>query len=178
MKRLIFLAAAIILLGSNCKKNTHITPPDNPYGLPNATQTGKNIFACRVNGENWISKKGIYNMGGSHSGDTISITGKITSSQLYYERITVRVDGNTVVGNTNTIASNSSGKIFFQGNRNCLCPNGGCDVFTIYATSGDIIITNIDTQRKIVSGKFECKIPMPQCDTLIITDGRFDILYY
>ena len=177
MKRVIFLAAAIILFSSNCKKNKHPIPPDNPYGLPNATQTGANIFACRVNGQNWISETGIYEMGGGYSGDTIWASGK-TSTQLHYERITVRVDGNSIVGNTDMIASNSSAKIFFQGNRNCLCPDGGCSVFTIYATSGQIIVTNIDTQRKIISGKFECKIPMPQCDTLVITDGRFDIRYH
>lgn len=63
MKKLLF-ATCFILAFASCKKEKHGPPPDNPYGLPNATTEGKNIFACRVNGQNWISETGIYNMGG------------------------------------------------------------------------------------------------------------------
>ncbi|MBN8835528.1 MAG: hypothetical protein ABS68_04550 [Niastella sp. SCN 39-18] len=175
MKKLLF-ATCFILAFASCKKEKHGPPPDNPYGLPNATTEGKNIFACRVNGQNWISETGIYNMGGGHPVDTVWASGKV-AGQSYYERFVVRVDGNAIEGNTYTVAPNSSAKIFFQGNRDCTCPNGGCSVATIYATSGQITVTKINSQSEIISGKFECKIPVPLCDTLLVTNGRFDISY-
>ena len=43
---------------------------------------------------------------------------------------------------------------------------------------GFIIYSKIDTLNMIESGTFNCLIPIPDCDTLNITDGRFDIKYH
>ncbi len=65
---IIFLTiTSILCFGcTSCKKDT--TPEaDNTYGLPNASQTGANILACRINGKNWVSNQGIYALGGGSS---------------------------------------------------------------------------------------------------------------
>lgn len=56
------LCIAIISTASNCKKNT--IDPNSDNGLPPVTQTGANIFACKVNGKPWISETSIYALGG------------------------------------------------------------------------------------------------------------------
>ncbi len=45
------------------------------------------------------------------------------------------------------------------------------------ATSGIIQLTKLDNSKKIVSGSFSCVIPIESCDSLRVTDGRFDIIY-
>jgi hypothetical protein len=160
---------------AKCNKEKNVLPPDNPYGLPNATQKGANVFACRVNGENWISKKGIYNMGGGVDNDTIRVFGspKING---YFEDITLVIKGNLVEGNTYIFDSNNY-KVDFSTNKTCIGYTGS-NVVHLFSISGSLKLTKLDTNRKILSGLFNCIIPIPNCDTLNITDGRFDIQYY
>jgi hypothetical protein len=90
---LYFLVAGLFIITSanECKK---IGPPTTDNGLPLATQTGANIFACRVNGVNWIAKNSIYNRGGGVVGDTIYTWGAIqlqliSMNDLTYKLITI-----------------------------------------------------------------------------------------
>ncbi len=64
------------LLGCSGCKNSPSPAVDNPYGLPNATQTGANVFACRINGQNWISSTSILAMGAGIFNDSLRITGE------------------------------------------------------------------------------------------------------
>jgi hypothetical protein len=61
------IAATLVLICifcfSNCHKNSN-PAPDNPYGLPNATQTGAGVFAYRINGVNAIANDDIIHQGG------------------------------------------------------------------------------------------------------------------
>ncbi len=175
MKPMFIVLSLFCILFSSCKKDKNNPEPDNPYGLPNATQTGANIFACRVNGQNWISEKGIYSIGGGIYNDTLFAFGSLDVP--YIETFSLRVGEHPVEGGVYAIAINSSTIFDLLSNKNCSCPNGGCTVNTIYATAGQVNITKIDTQREIVSGKFHAKVPITGCDTLFITDGRFDIRY-
>lgn len=158
---------------NQCKKVKNTEPaPDNPYGLPNATQTGANIFACRVNGVNWISKTDIYNLGASVSNDTLNLGGggggllfnglgfsikQLQQGQLYLLKNSVYPIGNVFI--TNAVNSCVSGTLNAR------------------AVSGSVSLIKYDVTNKIVAGTFSCTIPIPQCDTLKITDGRFDIKY-
>jgi hypothetical protein len=65
-----------------CKKDKSLTP-DNPYGLPNATQSGANTFACRVNNINFIAngKQGYPPLIGAQLvSDTLSVGGAMSRS--------------------------------------------------------------------------------------------------
>ena len=48
---------SLCLLCSSCGKDDD--GPDNPHGLPNATQNGANTFGCLINGEPWIAEIGL-----------------------------------------------------------------------------------------------------------------------
>ena len=176
LKRLLTAFALLTLfIFLQCHKDYN-PPIDNPYGLPNATQSGANIFACRVNGVNWISKTDIYNLGGGVSNDTLSGHGTVLGNN-YFDMIEFTIQGGAMAGGHYTFNSTSGQKINFQTNKTC---NGylGNNIQHLVSTSGLGIITKIDKLNKIISGTFNCKVPVATCDTLNITDGRFDINYY
>jgi hypothetical protein len=58
-----------------------------------------------------------------------------------------------------------------------LCLHPGLSL-SLYGTDGELALTKLDKINKIASGTFNCIIPIPNCDTLKVTDGRFDIKYY
>ena len=74
----LLVVMAFCTYGTSCKKSTIISS-DNSYGLPNAIQTGANIFACRINDSNWITKASILNLGTSffrsNNRDTLKLSG-------------------------------------------------------------------------------------------------------
>jgi hypothetical protein len=43
---------------------------------------------------------------------------------------------------------------------------------------GELKLSKVDVSNKIISGTFWFNIKTDFCDTLKITDGRFDIKYY
>ena len=178
MKPLSRLLTAFLLITmfsfNQCKKN-HGIQSDNPYGLPNATQTGANMFACRVNGVNWISGNGITLMGGGVSNDTLSAHGE-TGDGNYFDMIEFTIQGGAVQGGQYNFNITGGKKINFETLKTC---NGYLgSILHQVSTSGTGLITKIDKTNKIISGTFNCKIPIATCDTLNITDGRFDINYY
>lgn len=47
-----------------------------------------------------------------------------------------------------------------------------------FSKAGNLVITKFDTTRRIVSGIFDgLAFPIPGCDTLHVTNGRFDYYY-
>lgn len=52
-----------------------------------------------------------------------------------------------------------------------------CDFFEENTISGILTITKFDKVNYIISGTFEFTTALNGCDTLRITDGRFDIKY-
>lgn len=73
---LLLMLAFTTLTASECKKPK--PDPNSDNGLPPATQTGQGVFACKVNGQPWISERGLRNMGGGLHGDTLSAFGSMT----------------------------------------------------------------------------------------------------
>jgi len=149
--------------------------PDNPFGLPNATQTGAKIFAYLKNGMPQIAKQGIYTMGGGVDNDTLGVTGS-AGDNTYFERITINIRGG-IQESTYQVDNPAPGfrTIWISTNKDCF---GVGNVQNVYSTTGKVVLTKIDKVNKIISGTFNCKIPIPNCDTLNITEGRFDIKYY
>lgn len=158
-----------------CKKNKNTIPPDNPYGLPNATQEGKGIFACRVNGENWIVKNRMYTLGGGVRNDTLSISGS-SGGEDYFHRLTLYIS-EVIEANRTYVLNNEHNNILLSANWTPCQGAMGSNVIREYATSGEIRLTKFDSDKKIIAGVFTCKIPIAACDTLNVTDGRFDIRF-
>lgn len=177
MKKLLYcFAITTILMANECKRSKPVRP-NTGDGLPPATQTGANIFACKIDGRNWISGTGISLMNAGISNDTTSLTG-VDGDTNYFERMTIRIDGGAyLINNPFLIPDNFNISILWSANKSC---NGllGSGIINSYATQGKITLTRIDSINRVVSGLFECKIPISNCDTLLITNGRFDVRTY
>ena len=146
--------------------------PDNPYGLPNATQTGANIFACRLNGQNWVSASGIFHNRAGISNDTLAASADRSNNG--FELIVLIVKGNARQGEIYSFSDTTKALAEFRTNNLCGIQTGS--VYRYFSTGGSITITKIDTINKAISGTFNFIAPRTDCgDTLRITDGRFDI---
>ncbi|MBK0383654.1 hypothetical protein I5M32_11860 [Pedobacter sp. SD-b] len=174
-KSIFFLLVLSFLFttGMKCKKENNL----DPDGLPKATQTGANVFACKVNGENWISSKSIYDIGGSIRHDTLVVSGSNPSGETFFETYIIRINKFSNKKNQYQLIDTIN-YAEYATNKNCFKISQGYGVGSAKSTDGQIIFTKVDTQKKILSGTFWFNIPTDYCDTLHITDGRFDIRYY
>lgn len=170
---LTFFTLFAVAACTSCKKNAE-PAPDNPYGLPNATQSGANVFAYLNNGVPQIAKNSIYTMGGGVKNDTLYATGE-SGDANYFESLGLAISGGLKKDSIYPIYAQKN-VIKMVTNKSCLGYLGS-NVITAFATSGSILPLKIDLQNKIISGTFNCKIPIANCDTVKITEGRFDIKY-
>ena len=170
MKPLIFFCIFLLNTTLSCKK--HKNDADNPYGLPNASQNGANVFACRINDQNYIAYNDINHIGASISNDTILIGGR--TKKPYYESLLIQIKTGSAGVGTYTINNNS----FAEYITDSLCTGLVTSLYQFHAISGSIQLTKLDKTNKIVAGTFNLVIPVTNCDTLKIIDGRLDINYY
>jgi hypothetical protein len=179
MKRSLKLfAVAIVFSGvfcfSQCRKDN--PKPDNPYGLPNATQTGAGVFACLINGQKFIAghQRPYFPHGAQVEGDSLYLNAAPAVSH-YYTIIGIYIKPLNYDKNEYAIDAVNV-EAAFGTDSTCLGFIGG---ITSYSKTGNIVITKLDTARRIVSGTFEgLTFAIPGCDTLHVTNGRFDYYYY
>ncbi len=156
-----------------CKKNNNASISDNPYGLPNATQTGAGVFACRINGVNFVAGSVPFYMNYAQLvKDTIYMNGGIEQS-LHFEGVGLFIKQIVSIGNY----SIDSVKVGAAYTTDSTCAGISSQATTAFSKNGIIKITKFDANNKIVSGSFNCTFSIPNCDTLHITDGRFDYQY-
>lgn len=169
MRYFIFLILAAITLCSCHKSAPEIA--DNPYGLPNLADAG--TFACRLDNANFISAFKWPFSQCAITNDTLLITGTPTTISA------IKTIGITIFGNLNSGASynindTAAAEIFYLSDSTCAGLGAG-DSYR--AVDGTITLTKLDTNQKRMMGTFNCKIPIPGCDTISITNGRFDSYY-
>ena len=169
---LVGMALINILSCSSCK-NAAAPVPDNPYGLPNATQTGANTFACRINGKNYIVSNWNIGSGTLLNGDTLlGCRAPFGSQSFTYLTLSLKNKFSPELYSLDNI----NYSIQYLTDSTCL----GILSTVLNANSiiGQIEVTRLDKVNRVFSGKFNCKIPLKGCDTLNITDGRFDTYIY
>jgi hypothetical protein len=180
MKKYYFILALILLSLTACKKDKHIdgtgTPPPQQQQLPPITTEGKNTFGCLVNGEVWLPEITPYQMfhyplTSSYENTLFRVTAKkYFSNEDILQIITLYIDN---VNNEGNYPLNSS-----------ILPVGAYGDyinFCIYTTDstqiGIVEILKLDTSNKIIAGTFEMKLWKEGCDTINITEGRFDVKF-
>jgi hypothetical protein len=195
MRTFIVLILSSFFLAIHCKKNNQ-PPPDNPYGLPNATQTGANTFGCRVNGTNYVLEK----LGGqyirtsflkSNNRDTLtfSVKGKpdnifdligFTINSKIQQGATYRFNDTTKAIATTLKSFASCGvEVVLDIPQLSKAVDGFINISKFSGTysippccsRGDL------DANAIIAGTFNFIIAIPGCDTIKVTDGRFDINY-
>jgi hypothetical protein len=189
MTRLRLWLALLVLIAtltqcSSCKENV------NPE-LPPETQTGAGTFACLVNGEVWryndptgISLKPTTDLVFNpldHEG-RLDIYGlRYDDKNISTDQIGLGADSLTIRSIAKVDSQNNEMGLFYTNSKLSKCN----DFFTKvqidssknFYRQGKVVITKLDLQAKIISGRFDCKIFQTGCDTLKITEGRFDFKY-
>jgi hypothetical protein len=175
MKYILIVIGYLLLTGLSCKKSSNQQEDE----LPPITQTGAKTFGCLVNGKVFIPK------GSDGSGRS--------NFKAIYEYFNGRpyllVDARQFInGFPNGTIILSVDSAFTTGIYPIVTSkrmvNFGWDTYshtcgvsitdsTTFKT-GTINLTKVDVANGIFSGTFNCKIKPANCDTINITEGRFD----
>jgi len=178
MKKLpLFLIFTCLIIFTFCRKEK----PVEPDQLPPITTSGKNTFGCMVNGCVWLPQVHV-NFGGLHrltasmNANGVSIVAnKRIVDQNIYQGISMGVHSNWLDSMALDYPYDSS--IFEREGASAVFVDGiaGCDYETDSINKGYIKFLRIDHTARIFSGIFEFMVAKPGCDTIRITNGRFDI---
>ncbi|WP_400192899.1 hypothetical protein [Hymenobacter sp. B81] len=173
------LGYAALLLLTQCSKCKHDDPTPAAQ-LPAATQEGKNTFGCLVNGQVWLPQgsSGIapnfrvsYDPG--YAGGSLAIrtyrypTGSSKGQGL------ILGSGGVARPGTYALAAPDAAAFFSNEAWPFPCTEYDNDLPGTYCR-GTLTVTRLDIAARIVSGTFAFTLAKPGCDTLRVTDGRFD----
>ena len=141
--------------------------------LPPATQTGEDTFGAYVNGEVWVPKGRpstfrsnlniIYDPG--YEGGNLEM--KAYRILDTYEESIFMYMSNLDHEGLYEFGKPEIGSAIFRSD--CIYERKE-DVFR----KGTLEITRLDMEAGIISGKFEFTLAMADCDTIRVTEGRFD----
>lgn len=158
-----------LLLFTSCKKDK-VEP-----SLPEATMEGKDTFGAMVNGEIWVPKGRpstfepnldvVYNPNYSGGSFDIRAFSKIKDDPAFYEYFYIymtQLDHEGIY----TFGNPDIGTVTFSSQT--------CEYEREDNVHGKLEITKLDMQKGIIAGKFEFTLAKPGCDTIRVTEGRFD----
>jgi len=169
-----FLLISIGLLSSQCKPKE----PNPNDQLPPITQTGANTFGCKVNGKVWIPAGKpstfqsnlfvLYDEGYGGNLDIRTYRGDGNNGDY------LSLNGFDIYGESTFMINNTNPELLRQKISfiNSICSYNYDETFY---RNGYITISKLDRQKGIISGTFECTMKKEGCDTLKITEGRFDL---
>ncbi|MEZ4919124.1 MAG: hypothetical protein R2792_08460 [Saprospiraceae bacterium] len=178
------ICAFLLTLLACCKKEQNC-PPD----LPCATQTGENTFGCYIDGEPWVA--GIapyildptlhkfiawYDETGYGDDNNNKLTIKVISvDSTIFDFITIILSG--VYENTILIDNHSPNDIYAHISLEDSPFDDDYYLDTLY--NYIFKFEKIDTSSNTIAGTFNFRtISEDGLDTIYITEGRFDKVYY
>jgi hypothetical protein len=165
-------ALALLLLFTQCKKDDPIS------ALPPETQTGAGTFGCLVNGQPWtpLGNNGYSNYSVSYDPTYANGTLNVGCYRYVgtgaddYQLVGFFLDSMKTAGIYSLTSVGHREGIFADRSRNT-CQFMGGDP---YYRRGQLIITRLDKQAGVISGTFAYTLYKPGCDSVRITQGRFD----
>jgi hypothetical protein len=145
--------------------------------LPDATQTGANTFGCLLNGKVWLPKgnDGTANfsvyydpslMGGTLNVGTYRYYGSGNNDR---DNMNLYSDSLTQEGTYALYQKSTRGAIYSNW-KACSYANDA----TVPYKTGELVITKLDLTNGIIAGTFHFTLYKPGCDSIRITQGRFD----
>ncbi|MBS1988011.1 hypothetical protein JST56_03385 [Candidatus Dependentiae bacterium] len=173
MKALLFPLLLILFL--SCKKTDTIEEQ-----LPPATHTGAGTFGCRINGKVFVPKG--YN--GTGRANPHVIYDYDLQGRPFLSIEANRFKDRQIVGSIYLLFSDISSVGNFEIPSKLSYSVGWIDIIpgcgmgsldTTVIANGLGVITNLNVNNRIISGTFNFNAIKLGCDTVYITDGRFDI---
>jgi hypothetical protein len=183
MKNMI-LYITLVLLFSSCDKDDNKSSNE----LPAATTTGANTAGCLVNGQVFLPRGNSQfgptlscfyqqDQDGYHLGLSIVEKGSNENKSVTISTNPLQLIQNTTYNlaeQTNNGSNYNSNFGQFIINSNIYSSN---QFYTTNTNIGELKITRLDTQQKIISGTFWYDAINPQGEIVKIRDGRFDMHY-
>jgi hypothetical protein len=172
MKQTLLPILALALL-TQCKKND----PDPASQLPPATQTGANQVGCLLNGQPWVPVGGGTSKNFFIDYDPTLGNGVFSLNATRYLANSPSDESLTIFANpfknagTYNLGNPTVTAISFDSPRT-VCYYNSRDAGTY--CKGTLTVTRLDAQAGIISGTFEFTLAKAGCDTLKVTQGRFD----
>ena len=175
---MIIIACANIFAA--CKKDK--TEPTELSKLPAATQTGANTFGCLVNGKAWVAQtdckflcdapfKMYYDASG---GGGLSLIASIElGANNKNQQVILSFDSTNFKMNF-IYGSNINMKFAYQDFINQSPCSFLRSIDIGVQAIGKIILNRYDLTAGIVSGTFEFTLSKNGCETISVTEGRFD----
>ncbi len=161
------------LSGCDLFKKNDPKPLTELEKLPPATQTGKNTFGCLINGKAVVAPTtvdvvAIYQQG------TLQISGGSDNPSKSLQLVVN--EKNYGLLTTTSYLLNKYPDSFSYAHME-VSKNTYCTYDDQNALSGSVTLSKIDRTNYIISGTFEFVTVSTGCDTLKVTNGRFDIKY-
>lgn len=169
MKHTLLLLLAFPLLATNCENDPDLSPLDQ---LPPATQTGEYTFGCLVNGEAFVPRTST-DISAIFQGGFLQI-GANVEDRVRDQNLKLVVDGPIIYEN---MVYNLVNPTLNYTTFNEVLDSSICWYEPENTLSGTLTITHFDNENYIVSGTFEFVTATEGCDTIRVTDGRFDTHY-
>jgi hypothetical protein len=183
MKNMI-LYITLVVLFSCCNKDEDKAPIDQ---LPPATQTGANTAGCLVNGQAFLPK------GSSQFGPVLSCFYQqdqygfhlglsiVEKGSKENKSITISTNPGQLVENTtyNLVARTNNGSSYNSNFGEYIITNNinsGKEYRTTNTITGELKITKLNTQQKIISGTFWYDAVLSN-EIVKVREGRFDMHY-
>ena len=172
-KKFAFVVASIFALlmftSSQCKHDHSITA-DNPYGLPNVNELG--TMGCLINDTPWICNPiaPIVFTANFYSNYLFEVSGEGPGMYATIIALKINVTAPGFQMNKPMAIDSPFFMIRYVADSDCVGPTNSAAGSAI---DGNITLTQFDTVLNVVSGTFSGTIPLPGCDSLHITYGRF-----
>lgn len=177
-KIVLALLLTLVCAVAGCGPDEYVAPEPK---LPPATQVGANTFGCRIDGKAYVPDVlGCFAIPAerpvSMYYDNTFRFGNYTELNFF-----TRMCSAAKVFSFTKLQIDTLGAYSFNGNfcdiQTCDKAQVGLNGTDIYnMTSGQIVITKLDTTRKIISGTFTFSLNNGN-QSLSVSDGRFDFKY-
>jgi len=180
------LLALLLLAGllTQCRHGTPVpAPTPDPLSLlPPETQTGAGTFGCLINGQAYTAPFSTLTSGDYTLYPQISINGQIYKNDNYsneWYAISLVLNGNFYSGQPTVFdlahALVTGKNQFYTTAASSASP---CYYTSKYPKRGQLTLTKFDGVARTASGRFAFTLYEPSgCDTLRVTDGRFDVKF-
>jgi hypothetical protein len=179
----LFLLLVVATSGICCKKHNH--PKEDV--LPPITQEGKNTFGCRINGKVWVPYYPCFGLPAGAMALSYEIR-PFYDTAILPIFFSLRAGNNANGGSGFFIGQNStiSDRIFRPGNiidsiLINFTSNTGHGYYNFDTVPGsspkEFLITKLDTAKGIVSGTFAFTLYSSPNDSIVFSDGRFDLQF-
>lgn len=158
----------LLLLPGCLEESVNLTELEK---LPPATHAGKNTFGCLVNGEAWVTVSSIDAVALYQTG-VLQISAGIREKGRH-QSISIVILGDVTQGPPYNLTEDPQRQAGFSATR----ADGACYYVKENTLSGNLKITTLYKVGGIIAGTFEFTTHLDGCDTIKVTDGRFDLTF-